>query len=80
MSEKREKVDCCSMDKMHPGHTVIPVGYGGRVELLGWPAFHSVIVCLHVSMEIARLGKTQVANFASIWLLSTVNPLMFGES
>ncbi len=51
----------------------------GTGKELGWPAF-SVIMCLHVSVEIARLREAEIADLAAVWFLTAVDSLVFGES
>lgn len=39
----------------------------------------SIVVSLHVAMEITRLGKSKIADFATIRFFSTMDSLMLGE-
>ena len=50
-----------------------------KKEIQSWPMF-SIVVCLHVSMEVPGLRESKVADLAAIWLLPTMNTLMFSES
>ena len=46
---------------------------------LGWSAC-SVVMSLHVSMEVPRLRESEVADLATIWLLTTVDALVLSQS